>query len=144
MSAKRFAILLVLVLATGLPLQVASAEQAPPARLTYDGVLDLPHLPSGAAAHDAPPTLLAPEYASWSRLVFQSARNERDWEIYGAGGDGSDQVNLSNNANADLHPRLNRGATQVIFASNRRDNIRDLHHERRRRRPNPVDQERCR
>ena len=62
-----------------------------------------------------------PEYASWGRLAFQSARNERDWEVYRAREDGADQVNLSNNANMDIHPRLNREVTRVVFASNRRD-----------------------
>ena len=139
MSPKRYAIVLILLVAAGLvggglPPQAASAQQGqppevepPPFHLTYDGLLDAPHLPSAAtaqdaAAQDAAATPLSPEYASWSKLVFQSARNERDWEIYGAGGDGSSQVNLSNNASMDLHPRLNRGATSVVFVSNRKGN----------------------
>ncbi len=63
--------------------------------------------------------MLAPEYANWSRLAFQSARNEHDWEVYAACGDGSDQVNLSSHAKTDISPRLNRGATRIVFASNR-------------------------
>ena len=70
----------------------------------------------------SPQASLAPEYASWSRLVFQSLRNQQDWEVYRASGDGADQVNLSNNGAADIHPRLNRGATSVVFASKRDGN----------------------
>ena len=104
---------------SGLPPEAASAQQespqspvaeTPPFHMAYDGLLDAPHLPPAGAA-GAPQAALAPEYAAWSRLVFQSLRNEHDWEVYGARGDGSDQVNLSNNGGMDVHPRLNRGAT---------------------------------
>ncbi len=117
------------LLGAGLPHQAALAQPQPPtaealpARLSYDGQLVLPHLPSATASGDTPQTALAPENAAWNRLAFQSARNGRDWEVYAAAGDGSDQVNLSNNGSPDIHPRLNRGATRIAFASNRSNNF---------------------
>ncbi len=104
---------------------LAQADPPPQARLPYDGLLDIPRLPvvEGADAPAATQAALAPEYAGWSRLVFQSARNRHDWEVYTAAGDGSGQVNLSNDAHSDIHPRLNRGATRVAFASDRDGNF---------------------
>lgn len=134
--SKRFAIPLILIIAGGLlgagqPMDAVSAQQetppaadAPNPRLTYDGILDMPHLPpiGDATAQEATPVLLPAQYASWSRLVFQSARNGHDWEVYTAAGDGSGQANLSNHSSMDMHPRLNRGATRVVFASDRQGN----------------------
>jgi uncharacterized repeat protein (TIGR01451 family) len=95
------------------------AQEAPPDRLPYDGLFDLPRRAGVAPQGEAGQPLLAPEYVDWSRLVFQSARNNSDWEIYAARGDGANQVNISNQGSMDVHPRLNRGATRVVFASNR-------------------------
>ncbi len=138
MIVRRFAISLILIVITGLlggglPLATASVQQDPPptgpeppsSRLPYDGPLEAPRHPlveGTTAAPEAPQAPLAPEYASWSRLVFQSARNEHDWEVYRANGDGSNQVNISNHGSMDVVPRLNRGATRVVFASNRDGN----------------------
>jgi Tol biopolymer transport system component len=105
---------------TGWTVQAAPpAQEAPPGRLPYDGPFDLPRLPGDATQREPGQALTAPEYVDWSKLVFQSARNNSDWEIYAARGDSSDQVNISNHAGMDVHPRLNRGATRVVFASNR-------------------------
>lgn len=93
---------------------------APASRLPYAGMFDMPRLPSAAAGAAQPP--LAPEYAGWSQLVFQSGRNGHDWEVFSSAGDGSGQANLSNNSAMDIHPRLNRGATRVAFATNRDGN----------------------
>jgi Tol biopolymer transport system component len=116
------------LLGAGLPRQAALAQEnvppkptseTQPLHLAYDGVLDLLRLPGAAAAAvDTSQPALGPEYASWSKLAFQSARNQHDWEVYGARGDGSDQVNLSNNPSMDIHPQLDRGAARVAFASN--------------------------
>ncbi len=139
MHTARLAIPLVLILTAtllggGLPLVTASAQQEAPApaapeppasRLPYDEPLRVPRLPTvegAAAAPEAPQTPLAPEYASWSQLTFQSARNAHDWEVYRANGDGANQVNISNHGSMDIHPRLNRGATHITFASNRDGN----------------------
>ncbi len=108
--------------------------------MTYDGPLDVPRLPS-EAAQDAAATSLTSEYASWSKLVFQSLRNQHDWEVYGARGDGADQVNLSNNSGMDVHPRLNRGATRVVFASNRPGNYEIYTMNADGSRPNSTDQQ---
>ena len=95
------------------------AQEPPPSRLPYDGAFDLPQQPGAAPQGESAPALTAPEVVSWSKLVFQSLRNEHDWEIYSAQGDGSNQANISNHGSTDIHPRLNRGATRVVFASNR-------------------------
>ena len=98
------------------------SAEAFPGHLPQDGLFDAPHLPTAAVTLDVPQAGLAPEYANWSRLIFQSLRNQQDWEVYRASGDGADQVNLSNNGAADIHPRLNRGATSIVFASKRDGN----------------------
>jgi Tol biopolymer transport system component len=54
----------------------------------------------------------------WSRAVFQSYR-DYNWEIYAGNDDGSEQVRLTLHAATEIHPRFNRGASQVVFASNR-------------------------
>jgi Tol biopolymer transport system component len=95
------------------------AQEEAPNRLPYGSQFDLPHQPDAAPQKETGPALTDPEYVSWSKLVFQSARNRNDWEIYTARGDGSNQVNISNHGSMDIHPRLNRGATRVVFASNR-------------------------
>jgi len=58
------------------------------------------------------------DLADWSKLVFQSYR-DGNWEIYLASPGGANQQRLTNNAAADVHPRLNRGGTRVVFASKR-------------------------
>lgn len=58
------------------------------------------------------------DLADWSKLVFQSYR-DGNWEIYMASPGGANQQRLTNNAAADIHPRLNRGGTRVAFASKR-------------------------
>jgi len=59
-------------------------------------------------------------YGGWSRMVFQSYR-DNDWEIYLARGDGSARTRLTEHHKADIYPRLNHGASQIVFASNRFD-----------------------
>ena len=51
------------------------AAEAFPGHLPQDGLFDAPRLPSAAVTQDVPQAPLAPEYANWSKLVFQSARN---------------------------------------------------------------------
>lgn len=103
----------------GWPAQAAAATpEPPPSRLPYDGPQTLRQV-EGRAAPQAGAHLAEPEDFAWSKLVFQSVRNERDWEVYSARGDGANQVNISNHRAMDIHPSLNRGATRVVFASNR-------------------------
>lgn len=96
-----------------------SAQEPPTERLPYAGLPGLPRQPGFAPQGEAgqPPALS--EFVGWSKLVFQSARNNTDWEVFTARGNGSNQVNISNHGSTDLHPRLNHGATRVIFTSNR-------------------------
>ena len=63
---------------------------------------------------DAPAANIVP----WARMVFQSYR-DNNWEIYGANPDGSGAVRLTNHPALDKDARLNRGATRIVFASDR-------------------------
>jgi TolB protein len=60
----------------------------------------------------------SPEIIPWSKLVFQSYRT-LDWEIFTGNDDGTGQQQLTNIPANDLYPRFNRGATRVVFASER-------------------------
>lgn len=51
----------------------------------------------------------------WSSLVYQSYR-DNNWEIYLTHGDNSES-RLTNSATPEIHPRLNRGSNQIVFAS---------------------------
>ncbi len=95
----------------------SASEPAPPrpqpAAWSETPFLDLgrvePASPSGPAALDT---------VSWSKLVFQSYRDD-NWEIYLANGDGSGQTRLTSNDDSDIQPRLNRGCTRTVLTSNR-------------------------
>jgi Tol biopolymer transport system component len=100
----------------------AQTTETPPFHTAYDGPVAMSHRSLGAALAAGRSAMLTPQYAAWSRLVFQSARNEHDWEIYAARGDGSDAINLSHHDKSDVLPRLNRTATHVVFASDRHGN----------------------
>jgi hypothetical protein len=77
---------------------------------------DLPGLDHLAAAPEAPD---ATDY--YTALVYQVIRNDNDWELYFKQTTtvGSGDRRLTNNAYDDVYPALNRGATQVAFASHR-------------------------
>jgi len=55
----------------------------------------------------------------WSKLVYQSVRNLNDYNVYFANDDGSSEILLASSPGNDVQPRLNRGGTKVVFASNR-------------------------
>jgi len=83
------AVFIATLLATGLPPQTMLAQQEMPqasARLSHDGLLAAPRAPSVVAetSPQAPEAAVPSGLADWSQLVFQSARNDSDWEIYGA------------------------------------------------------------
>ena len=110
------AFLLILTLAPA-----ASATGALPARRASAARLaagPLPWIESGPdaaqPASDAPAANIVP----WARLVFQSYR-DGNWEIYRANPDGSGAARLTNNPALDKDARLNRGATRIVFASDR-------------------------
>jgi hypothetical protein len=52
----------------------------------------------------------------WSKLTF-SAWAKNNWEIYIANGNVDQPVRLTSNAVDDTQPRLNRGATEIVFLS---------------------------
>lgn len=127
MRVMRLAILLVLISA-GLFAPAPAPERVmaqagpadPPAgRLMYDGVFDLPRLDGVTAAAQSPAASLPPEYAATTRLAFQSLRNQQDWEVFVAAGDGTQQVNVASSSASEIYPRLNPAATRLAFSSNR-------------------------
>lgn len=81
--------------------------------------------PAHRASQSAPPSdvspaeALAPMGTGWARIVFQSFRNEHDWDIYIAGAKAENPVRLTSHEAHDVEPHLNKGATRVAFASNR-------------------------
>ena len=111
---------LLVCLAPAVVLQAAPpAQPAPPLRS-----LDIPKLPFAApeAAAESDATVpQAADFVPWSKLVFQSYR-DNNWEIYRANSDGSGAVRLTNNSAFDIDPRLTRGATRIAFASKRTGN----------------------
>ncbi len=84
-------------------------------------VESLPRLPRAEKSVVTPDAVEATTIYPWSRLVFQSIR-DNNWEIYVGNDDGSGQTRLTYDSNIDVHPRLNRGATRIAFASKRTGN----------------------
>ena len=78
----------------------------------------LPRLPGAEDSARLPDAADAVAIYPWSRLAFQSIR-DNNWEIYLGNDDGSGQTRLTVDGNSDIHPRLNRGATRIVFASRR-------------------------
>lgn len=82
----------------------------------------LPHQSGVAAPANAPEHVEAASLYPYSRLTFQSFRNFADWNIYVGNDDGSGQTPITFEGASDLHPRFNRGATRIAFASRRTGN----------------------
>lgn len=98
----------------------SAAVEPPPVRPLYTGLEVAPRLPAAAGREVVQPQVAAPTaLPAWARLVYQSARNENDWEIYIADADGANATSISSHHKMDIQPRLNRGATRVAFASDR-------------------------
>jgi TolB protein len=105
-------------------LPLYSAPSAPPPSFS-DRLNQPPHMPP---AFPSEATIQSPEisrspqapeaYTPWSHIVFQS-RRDGNWEIYLMRNSIHDQVRLTSHTASDIHPRLNRGATRIAFASNR-------------------------
>jgi uncharacterized repeat protein (TIGR01451 family) len=57
------------------------------------------------------------ECAPWSRLVFASYRNEHDWDVYSADGDGNNPVRLTTYSKTDTAPKYNQGCTRIAYQS---------------------------
>jgi len=95
------------------PEEIRRLHDAPPTRAP---VLDTPpaQQPAAALAPEAPP--------AYSRIAFESARNEHDWDIYLIYPDGSGESLLTPNTANDVTPSLQRGIYRAAFASGRDGN----------------------
>lgn len=92
------------------------AQNSRPSRLSIE---QIPHL----AGEENPETesvqsIQSPEILSWSKVAFQSFRDD-NWNIYVGNDDGSGQARLTTNNVSEIQPHLNRGNTQIVYA--RRD-----------------------
>ena len=86
-------------------------------RLSQPLVFDSHSNSSVQGGGDKPQGVLASDVIPWSRLAFQSYR-DGNWEIYLSTSDGSQVQRLTNNTASDVQPKLNRGATKVVYSSN--------------------------
>lgn len=95
-----------------------------PRRIMFNFILSLIIGTISAAVMHAPVinaalssgALLQTDVGNWSRLTYASYRNN-NWEIYTALGDGTNETRLTFRTASDSTPKLNRGATQIVFAS---------------------------
>jgi uncharacterized repeat protein (TIGR01451 family) len=88
---------------------------------SYQGLEEMPFLGDIPAEDEI--SAIAPNVdVPYSHIVFQSYRNESDWNIFLADGSGGNQTQLTWDAAADIHPRLNRGCTKIVFATKRTGN----------------------
>jgi hypothetical protein len=67
--------------------------------------------PSSYALTLAPASAIA----SWSKIAYQEYIG--NWDVFSMGGDGSQPTRLTSSGGADITPRLNRGATRLVYAS---------------------------
>ncbi len=110
-------------------LHTGMAQTPPPIspRIEWrEHIQDLPYYPDPTPVFTYETNALEPQaipsdLALWSRITFQSYR-DGNWEIYFADGGGGNQQRLTADPAADIHPRLNRGCTHVVFASRRTGN----------------------
>ncbi len=111
---RRFFVLIMMVglLTAVLRLGTAVTAQQPVAPPAPDERTLLPHLPTEEADQEAGQAILYPP--DWSKGVFQSYR-DGNWEIYSS----QPPYRLTNHGSSDMHPRYNRGATHIVFSSNR-------------------------
>ncbi len=105
--------------------QVASSEPTtplpplPPQRSDLEQ--SVPHLANAELPATASRSVQALTLYPWSRLAFQSIR-DNNWEIYTGNDDGSGQTRLTYANASDMQARFNREATRIVFASNRTGN----------------------
>lgn len=74
------------------------------------------------AQPDTAATSAAPNFHLPATLLVYQNFDTGNWEIL-KNTASTAKINLSNSPAADIHPRLNRGATHIIFASNRTGNF---------------------
>lgn len=60
----------------------------------------------------------APLFPDSELIVFQSFQNEADWNVY-ALNSRNEWIQLTSEPSHEIHPRLNRGASKVVFSSDR-------------------------
>lgn len=115
---RRFIVLFVMVglLTAVLHMGTAVTAQQPTEPPVPEERALLPHFPA-AETGDAGGAILNPHVPTWSKGVFQSFR-DGNWEIYGADY-AAGTYRLTAHIASDMHPRLNRGATRIVFSSNR-------------------------
>ncbi|MFZ2098326.1 MAG: hypothetical protein WAV05_16975 [Anaerolineales bacterium] len=93
------------------------AERVRPDRFAYHGKEEILHL----VTQDSPELdslTINSTVDQWSKMTFESYI-DNNWEIYYASGSFTNLVRLTNNNASDIHPRLNRGASRIAFASYR-------------------------
>jgi len=95
-----------------------------PPRPRYESLERAPFLPPSPRQTATPGNVAVAQPVSWSKLVFQFFQSyiDNNWEIYLANGDGSNKTRLTDHIAVDIYPRLNRGCTRIVFASNRTGN----------------------
>ena len=139
MFTKRICILVFLLFAAiligsvNLPVLAAGQgqEDDPPERLrpdkyAYHGNEELPFLPSSNPSEVENPTFTSP-IEQWSNMTFESYIND-NWEIYYSNASFTNIVRLTNNRGiSDIHPRLNRGCSRIVFASDRLAGVYELY-----------------
>lgn len=86
----------------------------------------MPYLPElsttladGAVAGSGQTAAVGP---SWTKSVFQSLRNQNDWDIYVVQAWSENPLRVTSNVADDTQPSLNRGNTRIAFVSDRNDN----------------------
>jgi hypothetical protein len=102
------------------PLVAQTPEQRPqPEREALDASRGWSRQPegwSGAQSSNRPMAPAAPDASNtWSKIVYQHYSG--GWDIYLMNGDGSDSDRLTSSGAAEITPRLNRGATRVVYVS---------------------------
>lgn len=122
-------VLLVLLALTTLLVGVGRSAQSPEFSERYPvgspiGPLDLERYlpPEDETQADTPQDATGVYDMNWSRVVFASGRNQHDYDIYIARPEGSSLQQLTSHSANDIEPRLNRGATEIVFASGRTGN----------------------
>ena len=124
-------IVLLIVIAVALAAQgrpVRSEPAPPPERPAHvvdavDGDARLARLPSTAArpAAPAPGSVALADANAWSRIIFQGAY-DNNWELFVMTGPGSRSTRLTVTGEYETYPRFNRGATAIVYSSNRAGN----------------------
>lgn len=100
---------------------VVLSESLPP----HAQLETLPYLPADSTSADGIVTgssgaAMAGPF--WTKSVFQSLRNESDWDIYLTQAWNENPTRITSNVANDTQPNLNRGTTRVAFVSDRNDN----------------------